>query len=605
MRKFPSLRGQGMIALDIETYDPDLQTRGPGVRRGGYIVGVAIATEAGFKDYFPVAHEHGENLDRHKVFSWLQEQLKTPVPKVGANLLYDLDFLEAVGVKVAGPLYDIQIAEPLIDENQYSYSLETLAQKYLKVGKRKTRMASWIEQEFNVKPNKVMNNIWRAPPEIVAPYAMGDVVLPIRIIKKQIPVLKKLDLWELFELEISLLRMLLAMRQRGVRVDLKRAEQLYEEMTNKQRQLTHAVGDIKPWNAKSLARVFDKLTIEYPRTPKTKAPSFTKLWLAQHKHPVAQTINEIRHLDKLRETFIKGFILDGHTKGRIHCQFHSLKGDENGTVTGRFSSSLPNLQQIPKRGKNGQLIRSLFLPDPGNQFGKLDYSQIEYRLIVHDAAELDLPGTEEVVKAYQEDTADFHQIIANITGLDRTSAKTINFGIAYGEGVKKLCAALGLDEHAGRKFLNNYHKRAPFMRPLMQYCIREAQKNGEIRTLFQRICHFDQWETQDYSGERHLHDHRIPGAQRAFTYAALNARIQGSAADIFKLAMRNIWRSGVCDILGPPHLIVHDEIDTSVPRSKAGREAFKELKHIMESCVELRVPLRVDGGLGKNWGSIE
>lgn len=605
MTTYPNLKDQGLLAIDIETNDPDLLEKGPGVRRDAYIVGVAVATEAGFKAYYPVAHERGVNLPRDKVFGWLKRELARPGPKIGTNLLYDLDFLSAVGVEVAGPHWDIMVAEPLIDENQRRYSLEAQAQKYLKRGKLNERLDAWIVKNLGVKQNAVKKNIWRAPAEVVAPYAIGDVTLPIRIFKKQRAILNKLGLWELFELESSLIPMLLAMRQRGVAVDVKKAEQLFEELTLKQSALSLTVG-VDPWNAADIGRLYDKMGIAYPRTAKTKAPSFTKQWLAQDPNKVSQTINEIRHLDKLRNTFIKGFILDGHTNGRIHCQFNQLKGDDNGTVTGRFSSSTPNMQQIPARSFTGKLIRSLFIPDrKGDLWGKTDYSQIEYRLMANEAIELELDGYEDVQKAYQNDDADFHQIIADMTGLDRNAAKTINFGIAYGEGVNKLCAALGLDRKAGFKLLDEYHTRAPFMKPLMKQCMKEAQDTGMIHTMFNRTRHFDKMELTDARGEQHVFDNAIGGAKRAFTYKALNARIQGTAADILKIALRDIWKSGVISVLGVPQLIVHDEIDVSVPNTKIGREAFYEMKHIMETCVKLHIPVRVDASLGPSWGEVK
>lgn len=178
---------------------------------------------------------------------------------------------------------------------------------------------------------------------------------------------------------------------------------------------------VEPWNARSIAATFDKLGIKYGLTAKTKAPSITKAWLDQHEHPVAKLILDIRRIDKLKETFVKGFVLEGNYKGRIHCQFNQLRSDEGGTVTGRFSSSLPNLQQIPTRSKDGKLVREVFLPEQDQYWHKLDWSQIEYRLIANDAFELDrrglcdCPGAQEVIDEFCNDPdADFHQIVANI-----------------------------------------------------------------------------------------------------------------------------------------------------------------------------------------------
>lgn len=607
--RYTSLAGQGAISIDCETYDPDLKKRGPGPHRDGFIAGVAVGTQAGYRNYFPIAHEAGPNLPKADVLSWLSQQLRLDVPKVGANLIYDLAFLSAAGVNATGPFYDVQIAEPLLDETRLSYSLDNLAKHYLGESKVQDELTAWIVEQFGKKNPK--SNIWRAPSDIVARYAIGDVDLPLRIFAKQeVELKKKGRLWDLFLMESKLIPMLLAMRQRGVRVDLDRAEQLYTKLSTKQDDASAAIKamtgiEIAPWNARSLAKIFDHLGLDFPRTPKINAPSFTKAWLEHHPHPVTNLIRRVRHLDKLRETFVKGFILEGHTNGRIYTQFNQLRSDDFGTVSGRLSSSMPNLQQIPARSAEGKLIRSIFIPDEGQRLFKNDYSQIEYRLIVNDAASLSLPGAQAAADQYNSDeNADFHQIVADMTGLSRDAAKTVNFGLAYGEGVASLCESLGLNGEDGEALLGEYHRRAPFIKQLSASNTRTAVRSGEIETLLGRIRHFNTWEIR--RGDQVFYfRHRRPGSRRAFTHAALNARIQGSAADIMKLSMVNIWESGICDVLGAPHLTVHDELCGSYHDNNAGREALRELSHAMESCVELLVPLKVDVSTGPNWGTCE
>src|SRR5262249_1659859 len=171
--------------------------------------------------------------------------------------------------------------------------------------------------------------------------AISDVDLPLRIFKKQQVKLEKLGLWSLFLMESKLIPMLVAMHHRGVCADIDAAEQLYRSMSERQNiliaQIKQETGlNIDPWNARSIAKVFDQLGLEYSYTEKTGAPSFTKTFLAQHDHPIAKLVLDVRRLDKLKETFVKGFVLEGNHKGRIHCQFNQLKSDENGTITGRF-----------------------------------------------------------------------------------------------------------------------------------------------------------------------------------------------------------------------------------------------------------------------------
>jgi DNA polymerase I-like protein with 3'-5' exonuclease and polymerase domains len=610
---FPSLRGHGPIAIDLETRDEELKKRGPGYHRPNcYIVGVAVAT-AHHRHYYPVAHESGENLDRGKVFKWLQAQLHdTKQEKVFANSLYDLGFLAKADVHVWGPIRDVQVAEPLLDENQLSYSLDRTLKRYGYEGKNDEQMEDWIKAKFGKKNPK--NNIWRAPVDIVAPYAIGDVVPLLSLYADQKKKLEEQNLWRLFEMESRLLPMLLAMRMRGVRVDLKKAERLRDkfirdklEVEQKARRL--AGRDVQIWAAASIGEAFDALGLEYPRTPKTNAPSFTKGFLKDCPHGIAQLIVEARRLDKMVNAFLEGAILNSHVKGRVYTQFHSMKGDGGGTVTGRFSSSGPNLQQIPIRTADGKLIRSMFIPDAGKRWFKSDFSQIEFRLLAHDAACAGLPGAAAVVEQFKTDpSTDYHRVIAEMAGISRDEAKTINFGLAYGEGAEKLARALGLSLAGGEAFLKSYHRLVPFMRPLSGFFMAQANRRGWIETLMRRRRRFDTWElTKWVKGKKEsiFSPVRRPGWRRAFTYAALNARVQGSAADVMKTAMINVWDSGVINAIGVPQLTVHDELDGSYPDTKIGREALVEMKRIQENCVKLLLPLKVDLKTGNNWGELE
>jgi len=598
--EYPSLKGAKLISVDVETCDPDLKALGPGYHRGGFIAGIAIATDK-FSGYYPIAHEGGGNLPKRKVLAWLKQELKSDTPKLFAHAAYDLGFLSSAGVKVGGLPYDIQIAEPLLDEGRKSYSLENLALDYLGVGKQSTEMDAWLKEKFGAKNPR--GNIWRAPAEIVAQYAIDDARLPLEIFKKQKKLLEQQNLWDLFLLESRLIPMLVAMRLRGVRVDLAAAEALYDKMTKRQKILAKKTGDIPPWNARAIAVLFDKEGVDYPRTPKTNAPSFTKEWLAASKHPVAKLVHEIRHLDKLRETFVKGVVLDGNYKGRIHCSFNQLRSDATGTVSGRFSSSNPNLQQIPIRTEDGNIIRTLFLPDEGQLFGATDFSQIEFRLMAANAADEKIFGAKTFVDAYRRDPkTDFHAVVAEMTGLPRLQAKTITFACAYGAGPKKISVQLGLSLAEGSKMLDRYHQKAPFMKPLSNLWMERAERDGQIETILGRIRRFPLWEKFDRAGNASYSRERTSGARRAFTYRALNAYIQGSAADVLKQAMALVWESGVCDVLGPPHLTVHDELDISVPRDAKSKAAFREMVNIMQTAVTPSIPLLVDHGLGKNWG---
>lgn len=603
---FPSLEGQGAIAIDCETYDPDLKTLGPGALRDGYIVGVSIGTEAGFRRYYPIAHAMGENLDRERVLAWLRRELKRPVPKVGANLLYDLMYLTVAGVEVTGPFYDVQIAEPLLDETFLSYTLESIAQRRLKEGKKENVMRDWLVRAFGETNFK--SNIYRAPATVVGPYAEGDVDLPLRIFfDVQRPELEAQGLWEVFQLETRLMPMLLAMWRRGVGVDLAKAEQLYDTLTNRYEATLEEikrVSGVQPdiWAADSLASVFDAAGVRYPLTERTGKPSFRKEWLAACQHPIGKLVVEGRRLDKFRGTFVQGYILQGNVAGRIHTQFHQLRSDEGGTVSGRFSSSNPNLQNIPIRDSElGPLMRAMFIPEQGERWWKFDWSQIEFRLAIHHSARLRLRGAQAVVDQYWTDpTTDYHRIVAEIANISRSSAKGLNFGIIYGLGIPAMAAQLGINEDAATRMYRDYLRRVPFVGQLRDAARDAAAKNGVITTLSGRNRHFNVWEKNGV-----YYPHKVPGSQRAFTHKALNSRLQGDAADIMKTAMATSWESGVFDYIGAPFLTVHDELDGSEDETPVALEALRELKNIMETCVPLLVPLKADGGTGANWGSIE
>lgn len=612
-KEFPDLSAASVIAVDCETYDPNLRKNGPGAfRKDGHIVGVAVGTDDGKRWYFPVRHESNEaNLPPENVFRWLRDQLRRPEqPKVGANLMYDAEFLSAEGVEMAGDWLDVQIAEPLLDESAISYSLEAISTKYLGVGKESSDLDRWCARAYGGRPDSSQRkNIYRTPPSIVGPYAEGDVDRPLRIIEKQLDLLENQGLSELFSVESALLPMLVAMRKRGVRVDVTAAESLDEEWS---RRILAVQGDLSVdvWAANSIAKVCDKNGIPYPRTPKTKAPSFTSEWLESHDHPIMRTIRDVRRLDKARGTFIRGYVLDAHVDGFVRTRFNPLRSDQGGAISGRFSSANPNLQNVPARDEEiGPLVRGLFLPDEGEDWVRFDWSQIEFRCLVHHGIGR---GADVARRMYREDSStDFHRMVSDLTGVPRKPAKTINFGLVYGMGKAKLARSLELELSEAENMFSLYHEKLPFVRDTYQAAMRLANETGVIRTLLGRTRRFDLWE-EKFSRERKTplpedkaREKYGRNVQRAYTYKALNALLQGDAADIMKKAMVKIWQSGICTVLGPPLLTVHDELDWSAPRTPEAAEALLECQHIMETCVELSVPLVADVEVGSDWGHLK
>lgn len=609
----PNLAAAQILSIDCETYDPNLLKKGPGAaRKDGHIVGIAVGTDDGERWYFPMRHEvGGGNLDPEAILRWAADELgRANQPKVGANLLYDIEFLSAEGVSVAGPLWDVQITEPLLDENASGYSLDDLGWKYLKEGKSSNALYDWCARAYGGNADQRQRaNIYRAPASLVGPYAEGDVDLPLRIFAEQSARLEAEGLSDLFDMESALLPMLLAMRLRGVKVDTERAKSLDADLFLRVAEMQKSHG-VEIWAAETIARVCDSLGIKYPRTAKTNAPSFTADWLENQKHPLLRAVMDARRWDKARGTFVKGYVLDSNVNGRVHAQFRSLKSDSGGTVSGRFSSSNPNLQNVPSRDEElGPLIRGLFLPEEGEDWVRLDWSQIEFRCLVHYGKGA---SAEQARKMYKEDpTTDFHQMVSDLTGVPRKPAKNINFGLVYGMGKEKLARSLGSTLEKAEPLFEQYHSAMPFVRDAYQATAKKAERNGYIQTLLGRRRRFNEFEPRFLSGKKYP----LPKEQalekygkdikRAYTHKALNSLLQGSAADIMKKAMVDIWKSGVCDVLGAALVTVHDELGWSVPRTDAGAEAILEVKHIMENCVKLNVPLIAEMEIGPDWGHLE
>lgn len=605
--EFPDLSSHGMISIDVESKDPLLLDKGPGYIRGdAYISGVAIGTEAGYRAYYPVRHEGFENLDPGKVFGWLKEELSRPrQPKIGANIRYDVEALHFAGVAVKGELHDVMNSATLLDETHFSYSLENIAQRDLAEGKVEHEMMDWIKRAFGTD-EKFKSNIWRTPPAVVGPYAISDIDLPLRLFKKHKKQLVDRGLWDLYMLETRLVPILVKMRLRGARVDEAAVTRLRESLTTRltvaENKLSNLAGrKINVNSANDLAIVYDRAGIEYNKTEKGK-PSFTKEWLSHNKHPISDMVNDVRHLSKFIGTFVDGYLIDSRVNGRVHTQFNQLKSDEGGTISGRLSSSKPNLQNIPVRTSDGKLIREAFIPDEGRKWWSIDWSQVEYRIIAHYAAITNQPGADKVVESYLNDpNIDYHQMVALMTALSRDNAKTLNFGLAYGQGVDLLCSNLGVSRERGKQIIREYHDKAPFIRPLMNMVSERAGNTGLVKTLLGRQRNFNTFEKRD--GAKMVYSNTMqPGFKRAFLHKALNSLIQGSAADVMKKAMDDCEQAGLFDVIGIPMLTVHDELDGDYEEhNPAHVEALQEVKHIMQTCVKLKVPLLADLKTGNNW----
>ena len=612
---FPDLKDHKYIAIDLETRDPGLKSRGSGSIIGdGEIVGISVAVE-GWSGYYSFGHAEGNFFDKTAVIGWIKEVCALPNVKLFHNAMYDVCWLRAYGVKINGHIVDTMVMASLIDENRFHYSLNSLSIDYLGQVKDETSLRAAADKAgIDAKAE-----MWKLPAMYVGKYAEKDAELTLSLFKKLSIEIKKQELTKVFDLETQLFPCLIDMKFKGVRVDVQKAHTIKKQLASQEESLLLEVKketgiDVQIMAARSIAKVFDKLGLSYVRTAITQAPSFTKNFLQEHKNPIVNKIAKAREINKAHSTFIDTIIKHEH-KGRIHADINPIRGDSGGTVTGRFSYSNPNLQQIPARNKQiGPMIRSLFIPEEKHTWGCFDYSQQEPRLVVHYAA-TKFKGDEEVtdiVERFQNNSVDFHQTVADMANISRTEAKVINLGLFYGMGKAKLQAELGIStKDEASKLFNKYHDSVPFVKDLSDAISRDGAAFGYIKTFGGRRCRFNKWEIAEWRDGIFTPPMSKPDAEaayflkypkattanirRAMTYKALNKLIQGSAADMTKQAMLDLYREGIV-----PHIQIHDELDISVE----SKNQSDKIIEIMENAVKLKIPNKVDYESGDNWGEI-
>ena len=579
--EYPDLRDATEVAIDLETKDPELKRLGSGWATGkGHVVGFAVAA-LGKQWYFPIAHDAGGNMDLAVTTAWMVDLLKRPSTKIFHNASYDVGWLIANGFEINGKIVDTMIAAALIDENRWSFSLNACAKDYLGEIKNETFLKEKAK-EWGIDPKA---DLWKMPAGYVGFYAEQDAALTLKLWQRFKSEIQQQSINDVWEMEMELLPTLIKMRQVGIRVNEEKAHVLKKEFKKKESEVLRKIKkettlDVDIWAARSVAQVFDRLGVEYPRTEKSDEPSFTTNWLMNCEHPIASLVREAREINKFHSTFIDSIQRYVH-KGRIHAEINQLRSDQGGTVSGRLSYANPNLQQIPARNKEfGSKIRSLFLPEEGRQWGSFDYSQQEPRLVAHYSASIG-------------------ERVADMAGISRTQAKTINLGLFYGMGKAKLSKELGIDKNKAEILLNKYNSRVPFVKKLAAAVTQSASKFGFIRTIKGRKCRFDKWEPATFGMNQAMNYNEAKAnygnnIRRAFTYKALNRLIQGSAADQAKQAMIDCTKAGHL-----PMLQIHDELCFSIGTDKD----VKLIKDKMENAVDnLKVPFKCDVALGKSWG---
>lgn len=616
LSSLPSWAEAKRVAIDVETRDPHLKKLGVGVRRGGFVCGVSFAIEDGPSHYLPIRHVSG-NLEEGKVWQYLKDQARVYTGIiVGANLPYDLDYCAENGVvfRRASMFRDVQVASPLINENVFTHSLEAIAQRWGLPGKEEDLLTK-AARAAGLDPKSGISDL---PSKYVGGYAERDAALPLAILRRQEVDIDEQGLWGIYDLESRLLPVLVKMRRRGVRIDLGRlahVEKWTEEEERKNWKQVSSITGVRltpddAWSSNAIAAALKADGVHVFKTAKG-AYSVTQEFLDNIDSKAGLHIKRARKLNKLRTTFAAS--VRRHLIGdRIHCTFNQLRscnkgGEDKGAKFGRISCSDPNLQQQPSRDDFAPMWRSIYVPEPGEEWACLDYSQQEPRWTTHFASLCGLPRADEMVRRYNSDRkADNHTMMAQLIageGPDwvppkkkRSQAKDLFLAQCYGQQSAAMARTLGLPtkwietktgkliEVAGdeaQHIIDSFNKRLPFVRKLSKKTEAVVKRRGHIVTVLGRRCRFE----KDPDG---------PGYYK--TYRALNRLIQGSSADQTKKAMVDADDAGFRLLLQ-----VHDEVDLSI---SSHREA-RDLAQIMREAVTMKVQSRVDIEVGPNWGEIK
>lgn len=567
------------LSLDTETTGTDAMT--------AELVGLSFAVEEFEAYYIPVPPEREE---AQKIVDIFKPAYENPSSlKTGQNIKYDMLVLARYGVGIKGKMFDTMVAHYVL-QPELPHNMDALAEQYLGYSTIK------IEELIGPKGKK-QKNMRDLPPGDVYEYACEDADVTLRLKNALHDELVRNDAIQLFEeVEMPLVRVLAAMELTGVRIDtetLRETSELFTLRMNKLEEEVFALAG-ESFNLSSPKQVgeilFDKLKID-ERAKRTKTGQYVTseevLEKLRPRHEIVDRILNYRGLKKLTSTYVDSLpTLINPSTGKIHTSFNQTV-----TSTGRLSSSNPNLQNIPVRGDDGKEIRKAFIPEPGCTFFSADYSQIELRIMAH------LSGDKHMIEAFLEgddihaSTAAkiYHKPIADVTRDERRKAKTANFGIIYGISVFGLAERLNVPRSEARELIDGYFATYPRVREYMDESIERARRQGYIETLLRR--------------RRYLPDINSRNAiVRGYAERnAINAPIQGSAADIIKIAMVRIYNRFISENLRSTMMLqVHDELNFSVVPEE--REIVEQIViHEMENAYSLSVPLKADCGWGANW----
>jgi DNA polymerase I-like protein with 3'-5' exonuclease and polymerase domains len=630
----PDLRNVRLVALDLETNDERLRAgKGSGWPTGeGYICGVALAwrAEEGIQArYFSFRHRDSVNFDPQQFWQWLRDHITAGVHFVFMNGGYDLGWIRresGILMPPAAQIEEIGIAAAMIDENRHRYALGALCKSYGVSGKDETLLRDAIEKLFGIPPekqtgiNSPQSFIWRLPAHLSGRYAEADACATLALFETLNPILDNEGVRKPYRLDVGLMPLTQEMRWQGIRVDLDRAERnrafLFRRRDGFLAELSQQLGqptDIEDVRSPGwLAETFGRLGIEYPLTP-TGKPSFkagVDGWMKNHSHPVPQLVTRAREFDNAADKFIGNFLIGHAFKDRIRAEINLHRSDNGGTRSSRLSYSDPALQQLPsKHPEITRRVRECLIAEERELWVSCDFAQQEFRLLVNAAACLGLPGALEAQARYQADpTTDFHAYVAELTNLDRTTAKTINFGIAYGAGPVRIAGTIGRTVDEAKAIIETYNRALPFVHELSKYCMNRVERYGYLRLFDGTKRRFDLWEcrgvpwgkgTEPCGVEEARHrsaDRSHPWfgqrLQRASAYTAMNQLIQATAARQTKKWMLDCWHAGIV-----PRLQMHDALEMSV----SSPDPAELVARLGCGAIPTMVPMTVDIKYGRNW----
>ncbi len=582
------------VVLDVETSGLDWKTN--------YIVGYVITVGPAEMDtyYIPIRHQGGnflgarspskdtlKKIDTHPFEQDLRDALaKKPTHIIGHNLAFDLKFMHRAGVPTPTCTYeDTMINAALINEHRKSYSLENCCIDAKVTAKRGQPLYEYLADKFGGQPSsKQMGVFWKLSGDDPqgTDYAMGDGIATWALWQQQQKDLDDQGLRQIHNIECRCIRTLHRMMVRGVKVDEERLANVTVEIKKRLDKAMEVLPEgINLRSSTQMKKLFDDAgIIDYPQTEKGN-PSFAEDWLVTTE--LGRRVVAARKYGNLLNSFITP--MGQHLyNGRIHTEFNQSRSDQYGTVTGRLSSSRPNMQQVPKRNEElGKLFRAVFVPDKGMVWASVDYSQCEPRLLAHYA------GCSVLVRGYLSDPViDAHTAVAEAANIDRTSGKRLNQGLITGMGKDKLIQELGVERIVGEAMYDQYFANMPELKPFQKHAAKVMKRRGYVTSLLGRRARLD------FTGGKDM------------SYKAVNRLLQCGNADIIKNAMVEIdeYLESEGDTV---HMLlsVHDAIDFQF--KEKDRHIYEHALEIMTDygpgCgVELLVPMDVDIGEGKNWG---